>query len=119
MSEALGDSWNISDAPFPAAHQPTEQMRFPLQYAILHPRPITPSHGCSRSEVMPWNSILTQRSPQYLRSRWRIILCGLEARFDTSRCGWCERGEIYAECLCMSVVLPVVVVALCSRSSSG
>jgi hypothetical protein len=45
MSEALGDSWNISDAPFPAAHQPTEQMRFPLQYAILAP---------STHNTQPW-----------------------------------------------------------------
>jgi hypothetical protein len=37
VSEALGDSWNISDAPFPAAHQPTEQLRFLLQHAILSP----------------------------------------------------------------------------------
>ena len=37
MSEALWDSWNISETPFPAANQPTEQLRFLLQYAIVAP----------------------------------------------------------------------------------
>jgi nitroreductase len=45
MSEALWNSWNISETPFPAANQPTEQLRFLLQYAILAP---------STHNTQPW-----------------------------------------------------------------
>ena len=52
MSEASWGSWNISETPFPAANQPTEQLRFLLLYAILAPSTHNTSHGYSRSEVM-------------------------------------------------------------------
>lgn len=62
MLEALSDLWDGSEATFPAAGHPAEQLRYLLQYA-WHPRPTTPNHGYSRLELMPWNSLLTDPAP--------------------------------------------------------
>jgi len=45
MLEALSDPWDSSEATFPAAGQPVEQLRFLLQYAILAP---------STHNTQPW-----------------------------------------------------------------